>query len=195
MYGTKEDPVNLNDTTTPKRPIVNVPAQGESMTGFDLHSSVTVSGLNVSESDRSKPTSMMRFRPGITSRQKPPKPGSRMTTKQATKGGKTTPPRLVSPTAKVTPSTNLAQIKTLAPKVNTTLREQGHQTSMVSGGAKTSQSVSKDVTTTSVPLAGTTIEDVSTGFEMICIGHLTILCCFGFNLFSLLGVSFTKLVL
>lgn len=163
MYGTKEDPVNLNDTT-PKRPIVNVPAQGESMAGFDLHSSVTVSGLNVSVSDRSKPTSM-RFRPGITSRQKPAKPGSRMTTKQANKGGKTTPRRLLSPTAKVTPSTNLTQIRTLAPKVNTTLRiQQGHQTSIVSyDGAVTSQSVNKDVTTR-VPHPGTATEEVSAGF-------------------------------
>lgn len=112
MYGTKEDPVNLKDTTS-QNSTGNVTAKDNSTAGYDLESFVTLMSPNTSESSFASST---KSRPVLSSKYK--SSISKMTPKR----GKTTtsaPQHALSPTAHATLVADATNKSLLAPEVET----------------------------------------------------------------------------
>lgn len=87
MYGTKDDPINLKETT-PNRPTVHIPAQGETTTDSDLSSSSSATLVKWNITEESATSTVTRTKPISTLKHKP-KPGLKTTPKQMNKPTKT----------------------------------------------------------------------------------------------------------
>lgn len=87
MYGTKDDPINLKETT-PNRPTVHIPAQGETTTDSDLSSSSSATLVKWNITEESATSTVTRTKPISTLKHKP-KPGLKATPKQTNKPTKT----------------------------------------------------------------------------------------------------------
>lgn len=142
MYGTKDDPINLKETT-PIRPTVHVPAQGQTTTDSDpsSSSSATLDKWNMTESAT---TTVTRPKPISTLKQKP-KPGLKTTPKQTNKATKTTLVKTKTTAAKpVTVSPTQGMLAGVVTE-NVTVTRDGTQNMTVSLGWK--EAVTNEVVT------------------------------------------------